>query len=58
MLKYVKHHMDSILNIEIFPLISLIIFFAFFTGLTIWTIGVKKKYVDDMSHLPLDSNNE
>jgi cytochrome c oxidase cbb3-type subunit 4 len=62
MLKYIKGHMDSIQDIEIFPIISLLIFFGFFTILFIWVVTSKKKYIDEVSNLPLendgDENNE
>ena len=36
MLKYIKNHVDSIEGIEIYPLISLVLFVAFLIGLFIW----------------------
>ncbi|HAB26526.1 MAG TPA: CcoQ/FixQ family Cbb3-type cytochrome c oxidase assembly chaperone, partial [Xanthomarina gelatinilytica] len=33
MLKYVKNHMETIAGVEIFPIISLLIFFIFFVVL-------------------------
>lgn len=62
MLKYIKGHMDSIQDIEIYPIISLLIFFGFFTILFIWVVTAKKKYIEEVSNLPLendeDENNE
>lgn len=54
MLKFVKHHMETIIGIEIYPLISLLIFFIFFTGLIILTARSSKKFIADMSNMPLD----
>lgn len=56
MLKFVKHHMETIAGIEIFPLISLVIFFLFFVGLIIYIIRVDKKSIHEISRIPLDSN--
>ncbi|WP_325448448.1 CcoQ/FixQ family Cbb3-type cytochrome c oxidase assembly chaperone [Gelidibacter sp.] len=58
MLKYIKHHMDSISGIEIYPMISLLIFFIFFVALFWWVITAKKEYIDRMSEIPLDNQNE
>lgn len=54
MLKYVKNHMDSIIGIEIYPLISLVIFFTFFVALFWWVITAKKDYINKVSNLPLE----
>jgi len=56
MLKLIKHHMETIAGIEVYPLISLVIFFAFFIGLTIYVIKVDKKVFEKISNIPLDSN--
>ncbi len=58
MLKFIKHHMESIVGIEIFPLISLIIFVVFFIGLFIWIIKSDKQEMDEISRLPLDTKSE
>ena len=62
MMKFIKFHMSTIDGIEIFPLISFLIFFVFFIGLTIYTFSLKKKHVADMSNMPLEDeineNNE
>lgn len=58
MLKFVKNHMDSIAGIEIYPLISLLIFFIFFVILFYWVITAKKEYINTVSNLPLDNEND
>ncbi|WP_233530619.1 CcoQ/FixQ family Cbb3-type cytochrome c oxidase assembly chaperone [Gelidibacter salicanalis] len=58
MLKYVKNHMDSISGIEIYPVISLLIFFTFFVALFWWVFTAKKDYIKKMSNIPLDNQNE
>ena len=58
MLKFAKNHMDSIAGIEIYPIISLLIFFFFFAGLFYWVFTAKKEYIDRMSDIPLDNENE
>ena len=58
MLKFVKHYMDSISGIEIYPIISLLIFFSFFVGLFFWVFTAKKEYIEKVSNLPLDNQKE
>lgn len=52
-----KEVLRSIENIEIFPIISLVIFVLFFVGITIWAIRVPKDVIDHMSALPMDGND-
>ncbi|RSK39291.1 CcoQ/FixQ family Cbb3-type cytochrome c oxidase assembly chaperone [Mangrovimonas spongiae] len=58
MLKFVKNHLESITGIEIYPLISLLIFFLFFVALFWWVVTAKKDYIDTVSNLPLDNKND
>ena len=58
MLKFVKGYMDSIEGIEIYPIISLLIFFTFFVGLFYWVFTAKKDYIENVSNLPLDNQND
>lgn len=56
-----KSVLQSIDGIEIFPVISFVIFFAFFIGLLLFVIFSDKKHIAAMSEMPLlqdtDSNN-
>ena len=58
MLKFVKNHMESITGIEIYPMISLLIFFAFFVVLFWWVFTAKKDYITEVSNIPLDNQNQ
>ncbi|WP_242094624.1 CcoQ/FixQ family Cbb3-type cytochrome c oxidase assembly chaperone [Aestuariivivens sediminicola] len=58
MLKFIKNHMESIADIEIYPIISLLIFFIFFVALFWWVITAKKDYIKKVSNLPLDNKND
>ncbi|MBL7471295.1 CcoQ/FixQ family Cbb3-type cytochrome c oxidase assembly chaperone [Robertkochia sediminum] len=55
MLKFVKDHMATIDGIEIYPIISLSIFFVFFIGLFWWVFSAKKDYINKVSRFPLDN---
>lgn len=48
-----KDILSSIENIEIYPIISLLIFVLFFVGMFIWVIRVDKSYVQEMKAMPL-----
>ncbi len=55
MLKFVKHHMEGIEGISIYPILSLLIFFIFFTALFWWVLTAKKDYVNRVSSIPFDN---
>ncbi len=61
MLKFIKHHMETIAGIEVYPVISFVIFFTFFLLLTIYVLKVDKKVIKELENIPLDpkeSDNE
>lgn len=52
------NYLESIAGIEIFPLISLAIFFTFFVVLTIWVLKVDKQRILKMKNIPLNETTE
>ncbi|WP_296315050.1 CcoQ/FixQ family Cbb3-type cytochrome c oxidase assembly chaperone [Winogradskyella sp. UBA3174] len=58
MFKFIKGHLETITGIEIYPMISLLIFFIFFVVLFYWVITAKKDYIKEVSNIPLDHQNE
>jgi len=54
-MKLIKHHLETITGIEIFPLISFVIFFLFFTGLFIYVYRMDKSKIKEITNIPLDS---
>lgn len=58
MLKFVKHNLDSISGIEIYPIISLLIFFIFFVVLYTWVYTYKKEKIAEMSNLPFSGDDQ
>ncbi len=50
--------MESIDGVEIYPIISMLIFFVFFIVLFWWVFTAKKEYIDTVSNLPLDNQNQ
>ncbi len=57
MLKFIKHHMESIIGIEIYPIISFLIFFLFFIGVGIYVFTMRKQDVKEFENIPLDNQN-
>ncbi|MEQ9186087.1 MAG: CcoQ/FixQ family Cbb3-type cytochrome c oxidase assembly chaperone [Cryomorphaceae bacterium] len=57
MLKFIKHHMETIAGIEIYPIISFVIFFTFFIGLFAYVLIMRKGYIEELENLPLNEND-
>ena len=53
-----KNVLQAIDGIEIYPIISFVIFFLFFLGLILYVILMDKKYVQTMSSLACTDENE
>ncbi len=51
-----KHYFEQIEQVEIWPIISLSIFFIFFVCLIIYVLTVDKKYISEVSQLPMDDS--
>ena len=58
MLKFVKGYMESIDGVATYPMISLLIFFAFFTVLFWWVFTASKEHIEEVSELPLETENQ
>ncbi|VAW14217.1 hypothetical protein MNBD_BACTEROID03-756 [hydrothermal vent metagenome] len=57
MLKFVKGHMESIEGVAIYPMISFLIFFAFFIVLLWWVLTTSKEHIKEVSEIPLEEDN-
>ena len=55
MLKFVKHNLENIDGVTIYPIISLLIFCVFFALMFGWVITAKKSYIEEVSNIPLDN---
>ncbi|WP_445711863.1 CcoQ/FixQ family Cbb3-type cytochrome c oxidase assembly chaperone [Flavobacterium sp.] len=53
MLKFIKHNLETISGVEIYPIISLVIFFSFFVGLFFWVFSYKKDKIKELSEMPI-----
>ena len=56
MLRFVKGNLENIDGVQIYPLISLVIFFVFFVVLFYWVITAKKEHINEVSNIPLENN--
>ncbi|AFU69481.1 cytochrome cbb3 oxidase subunit CcoQ [Psychroflexus torquis ATCC 700755] len=56
MLKYIKGNLENIDGVEIYPIISLVIFFVFFVALFWWVFTTKKEHIQEVSNIPLENN--
>ncbi|MFN4198432.1 MAG: CcoQ/FixQ family Cbb3-type cytochrome c oxidase assembly chaperone [Flavobacterium sp.] len=53
MLKFIKHNMETIGGIEIYPIISLSIFFVVFIAFAIYAFTYNKESIKELSEMPL-----
>ncbi|MBK7086381.1 MAG: CcoQ/FixQ family Cbb3-type cytochrome c oxidase assembly chaperone [Flavobacteriales bacterium] len=52
MLKFIKHHLDTIAGIDIYPVLSFIVFFLFFLGVLLWVFTVRRSHIEHMARSP------
>ncbi|NVK62939.1 MAG: CcoQ/FixQ family Cbb3-type cytochrome c oxidase assembly chaperone [Flavobacteriales bacterium] len=57
MLRYIKHNMTEIDGIDIYPIISLLIFVIFFVVMFTYVARMKKSRVEELSALPFEEDN-
>ncbi|MDR3679959.1 MAG: CcoQ/FixQ family Cbb3-type cytochrome c oxidase assembly chaperone [Flavipsychrobacter sp.] len=50
------NYLQNITGVGIYPLTSLLIFFLFFTVLSLWVYKADKGYIDSMKNIPFSSN--
>jgi cytochrome c oxidase cbb3-type subunit III len=48
-------YLEQIMGVSIFPIISLVLFVAFFTGVIIWIYSIDTKEIEHMENLPLNN---
>ncbi|HBS53295.1 CcoQ/FixQ family Cbb3-type cytochrome c oxidase assembly chaperone [Flavobacterium sp.] len=56
MFEQIKHNMETIAGVAIYPILSLLIFFLFFVGLALWVFSYKKEKIEELSQIPLKDN--
>jgi hypothetical protein len=53
MLKFIKHHMDTIGGIGIYPVTSFVIFFSVFIIALLYVWKATRSHIDHMAALPI-----
>lgn len=53
-----RNYLESISGVGVFPVITLVIFFGFFTLLALWAIRARKEHLNAMNRLPLTDGDE
>ncbi len=53
MLKFIKHHMETISGIGIYPALSFVIFFSIFCIALLYVFKARRNHIDHMAALPL-----
>jgi hypothetical protein len=48
-----RHYLEHISGVEIYPMISLLVFFTFFSLLLFFVIKAKKKDIEVLENIPL-----
>ena len=54
MFEQIKHNMETIAGVEIYPVLSLLIFVIFFLVLGIWVFSYGKEKISELSQIPLN----
>lgn len=55
MLRFIKHNLTTIEGIDIYPIISLLIFTLFFAVVLTRVIRMSRAEVEELSNIPMDS---
>ena len=56
-MKIVMNTLEKIQGVEIYPIISLVIFFSFFAIMTYLVFNLDKGYINDMKNMPLEDDD-
>lgn len=57
-MKIVINTLEQIGGVEIYPIISLVIFFSLFAAVAYLALTSKKEYIDEMKNMPLDNSDD
>jgi len=54
----VKHYLETITSVEIYPLITLVLFTTFFAGVVWYVLKMDKSKIEEISRIPLDGEED
>lgn len=57
-MKLVRHYLEGIAGIEIYPIISIVLFFTMFVFITWYVIKMDKEVVEEVSNYATDKADE
>ena len=57
MLRFIKHNVDSIDGVAIYPIVALLTFFIVFIVMIFIVLKMNKKHMDEISNYPLEDDN-
>lgn len=57
-MKLVRHYLEDIAGIEIYPIISFLLFFALFIFVTWYVIKMDKEHIEEVSNYATDKADE
>ena len=55
-MKIVTSFLESVAGIEIYPLISFMIFFVFFISVTVYVLRLDKNFITSVSNYPINED--
>jgi len=55
-MKIVMNTLSKIQGVELYPIISLLIFFIFFIVMAYFVFNLDKSYINDMKNMPLEED--
>jgi cytochrome c oxidase cbb3-type subunit 4 len=58
MLRFIKHNLTTIDGVEIFPMLSLLIFVLFFALVLVRVIRMSKSQVEELSDIPFEDEGK
>jgi hypothetical protein len=53
-----RHYLESIAGVDIYPLMSLVIFFVFFAVLAFWAIFSDKQHINYLKEIPIKDDQQ
>ncbi len=51
-------YLEQIIGVDIYPLISLVLFFSFFSLLAYWALKVNKQYISNLKQIPFHEDEQ
>ena len=58
MIRFAKHYFETINGVEIYPIISLVLFFIVFITMVFIVLKIPKDSIEEISNLPLENDSK